>query len=344
MPEELPEEFAVALADYERHLAVRARPDPAHGARLPRRRRRDAHPRPRLGHDLAGRPSTCARCAAGWPSSRRSATRAPPWPGGHRGTGVHRLGPAHRPHDADPGAQLGRPRARRPLPPALTSAEAARCWSGRVAPPTTAARSGCATSRSSSCSTPPGSAWGAVRARRRRPRPRTAGSSGSSARAARNAPCPTASRPTRPSAAGWSVGRPQLRVPGAGAALFLGVRGGRIDQRAVRTLVHRPARRRARGPRPGPARPAAHGRHPPARGRRRPAQRCRSCSATPPSPPPRSTPTSPPTGCARPTELAHPQAHRRDRRPEGRGRRDRRPSQREQPHRCRRPTSRSGSR
>ena len=34
------------------------------------------------------------------------------------------------------------------------------------------------------------------------------------------------------------AGRPQLFTPGAGAALFLGARGKRIDQRAVRTLVH----------------------------------------------------------------------------------------------------------
>ncbi|MCZ4498176.1 MAG: tyrosine recombinase XerC [Marmoricola sp.] len=33
--------------------------------------------------------------------------------------------------------------------------------------------------------------------------------------------------------------RPRLFVPGSGAALFLGSRGGRIDQRAVRTMVHR---------------------------------------------------------------------------------------------------------
>ena len=33
--------------------------------------------------------------------------------------------------------------------------------------------------------------------------------------------------------------RPQLARPGSGPALFLGVRGRRIDQRAVRTLVHR---------------------------------------------------------------------------------------------------------
>ena len=38
----------------------------------------------------------------------------------------------------------------------------------------------------------------------------------------------------------WLVrGRGRLARPGSGAALFLGARGGRIDQRAVRTLVHR---------------------------------------------------------------------------------------------------------
>ncbi|MFA6576755.1 MAG: tyrosine-type recombinase/integrase, partial [Nocardioides sp.] len=34
-------------------------------------------------------------------------------------------------------------------------------------------------------------------------------------------------------------GRPHLLVEGSGPALFLGTRGKRIDQRAVRTLVHR---------------------------------------------------------------------------------------------------------
>jgi len=33
--------------------------------------------------------------------------------------------------------------------------------------------------------------------------------------------------------------RPVLFVPGSGAALFLGARGGRIDQRTVRSMVHR---------------------------------------------------------------------------------------------------------
>ncbi len=35
-----------------------------------------------------------------------------------------------------------------------------------------------------------------------------------------------------------TAGRPQLAVDGSGPALFLGARGGRIDQRAVRTAVH----------------------------------------------------------------------------------------------------------
>ncbi len=34
-------------------------------------------------------------------------------------------------------------------------------------------------------------------------------------------------------------GRPELRREGVGAAMFVGSRGGRIDQRVVRTLVHR---------------------------------------------------------------------------------------------------------
>ena len=35
------------------------------------------------------------------------------------------------------------------------------------------------------------------------------------------------------------TGRPSLAAPGSGGALFLGARGRRMDQRAVRTLVHR---------------------------------------------------------------------------------------------------------
>jgi len=47
-------------------------------------------------------------------------------------------------------------------------------------------------------------------------------------------------RPAAQAVDTWLTGgRPQLMAPGAGAALFLGARGGRIDQRAVRTVVHR---------------------------------------------------------------------------------------------------------
>jgi integrase/recombinase XerC len=47
-------------------------------------------------------------------------------------------------------------------------------------------------------------------------------------------------RPAAQAVDGWlTTGRPQLIAPGAGAALFLGARGGRIDQRAVRAVVHR---------------------------------------------------------------------------------------------------------
>ena len=47
-------------------------------------------------------------------------------------------------------------------------------------------------------------------------------------------------RPARHALDFWvKHGRPLLAVDASGAALFLGARGGRIDQRAVRTLVHR---------------------------------------------------------------------------------------------------------
>jgi integrase/recombinase XerC len=46
-------------------------------------------------------------------------------------------------------------------------------------------------------------------------------------------------RPAEQALSAWSVrGRPALAAAGSGPALFLGVRGGRLDQRAVRRLVH----------------------------------------------------------------------------------------------------------
>ena len=47
-------------------------------------------------------------------------------------------------------------------------------------------------------------------------------------------------RPAQDALDAWlGSGRPRLAVPGSGPALLLGARGGRLDQRAVRTLVHR---------------------------------------------------------------------------------------------------------
>ena len=48
-----------------------------------------------------------------------------------------------------------------------------------------------------------------------------------------------AARRGRRSTPGWPAADRSSSLPAAGAALFLGARGGRIDQRAVRTLVHR---------------------------------------------------------------------------------------------------------
>jgi integrase/recombinase XerC len=45
--------------------------------------------------------------------------------------------------------------------------------------------------------------------------------------------------PAEQALAGWLAVRPRLAVPGSAAALFLGARGARIDQRAVRSMVHR---------------------------------------------------------------------------------------------------------
>lgn len=49
--------------------------------------------------------------------------------------------------------------------------------------------------------------------------------------------------PAQDSVHAWLRARPKLTTDGSGPALFLGSRGGRIDQRAVRTLVHQVASR-----------------------------------------------------------------------------------------------------
>jgi integrase/recombinase XerC len=67
---------------------------------------------------------------------------------------------------------------------------------------------------------------------------------------------------------GSPTGRPALFASGAGAALFLGARGRRVDQRAVRTLVHRRLEDVPGAPDLGPHGLRTHRGDPPARGRR----------------------------------------------------------------------------
>ena len=227
----------------------------------------------RLGLDRRRPSSTCARCAAGWPSSRRSgmsrttlarrATAARVFTAWLRRTG-------RAPRDA--GASLGSPKAHRTAAAGAARRRGARPDRGggrarRRRQPGRAARrrdaraalrhraSGSASWSASTSTTSTGTAtW-----------------SGSSARAARSARCRSAARRPRRSTAGSAEGRPALRGRGVGGALFLGARGRRIDQRAVRTLVHRRIADVPGAPDIGPARAAAHRGHPPARGRRRPA-------------------------------------------------------------------------
>ena len=104
---------------------LRAGPHRAHGAGLSRRHGRPARARDTGSGSATWRSSTCARCAAGWPSSRRSGCRAPRWrdvpprpacsPGGC-------TGPGQAPRDA--GASLGSPKALRTLPSVLRADEA----------------------------------------------------------------------------------------------------------------------------------------------------------------------------------------------------------------------------
>ena len=232
--------MARVLADYERHLVserdltphtVRAylgdvaRPARARGPARPHRRRR---PRPAHAAQLAGHPADPR------PLPHHAG------PPGHGGPGLHRLGsrgPGGR--ATDPGALLGSPKAHRTLPPVLRVDEArALSGGGRPARRRRQPDRRCATSRCSSCSTPPASGWGSCAGSTSTTSTTSAGSSGCSARAARSAPC-RSGVPAERALDGWLAGRPHaLAVPGAGAALFLGARGRRIDQRAVRTLVH----------------------------------------------------------------------------------------------------------
>ena len=79
----------------------------------------------------------------------------------------------------------------------------------------------------------------AVLARPRRRRRRPAGAARARQGRTASAPSSTACRPPPRCAAGWRLGRPALVRAGSPPALLLGARGGRLDPRVARTVVHR---------------------------------------------------------------------------------------------------------
>jgi integrase/recombinase XerC len=139
----------------------------------------------------------------------------------------------------DPGAQLGRPKAHRSLPPALDQAEARELLEAAAAIAADGTPLGLRDAAILELLYATGIRVGELCALdvddvdRERRVVRVLGKG----RKERVVPygVPADRALTR-----WlGAGRASLFAPGAGAALFLGARGGRIDQRAVRTLVHR---------------------------------------------------------------------------------------------------------
>jgi integrase/recombinase XerC len=236
--EDLPEELATALAAYERHLTserdlaehtVRAYIGDVVGM---------LEHAAALGHtDLR---SLDLRTLRSWLAKQQTLGKARSTMA-RRATAVRvftawaqRSGRA----DADPGAALGTPKAHRPLPPALNAAEA------RALLEAAAARA--------DDGTPVGKRDVAILellyatgirvgelcgldiddVDRNRRVVRVLGKG----RKERTVPY---GAPADRALGTWlEHGRPALVVPGAGAAVFLGARGRRVDQRAVRTLVH----------------------------------------------------------------------------------------------------------
>ena len=129
--------------------------------------------------------------------------------------------------------------------------------------------------------------WELRRARRQGGSTMAARAAGSGQGRTRNAPCRLACR--RPRGAPLAGrGPPRPRHRGERRALFLGVRGGGLDPRTARRIVHERLREAEQPGTPARTASAQHG-DPPPRGRRRPAQPSRRYSATPRPRPPRST-------------------------------------------------------
>ena len=235
---DLPEELASALAAYERHLAsernltahtVRAYLGDVSGM---------LEHAAALGHtDLR---SLDLRTLRSWLAKQQTLGKARTTMA-RRATAV-RVFTAWalrtRRADADPGAALGSPKAHKPLPPALNAAEARALLEAAA----TRADDGSAVGLRDVAILELLYATG-IRVGelcgldvddvdRSRRVVRVFGKG----RKERTVPY---GLPADRALASWlESGRPELFTLGAGAALFLGARGRRIDQRAVRTLVH----------------------------------------------------------------------------------------------------------
>ena len=141
--------------------------------------------------------------------------------------------------DADHGASLGSPKARRTLPPVLRADEAAQLVGGTAGPADDDDPVGMRDAAMLELLYATGIRVGELVALdvgnvdRERNLVRVLGKG----RKERSVPF---GQPAARAIDRWlTAGRPSLVVEGAGAALVVGARGRRIDQRAVRTLVHR---------------------------------------------------------------------------------------------------------
>ena len=243
MGSSLPEPMTRLLADYERHLVSE----------------RDLTPhtvRAYLGDiagllDHAGRLGIAdigeldLRSLRSWLARQQTQRALPDHPGPprHRGAGVHGVAGPHRAHPGRRRAPASGHRAsRRTLPSVLRADEAAdlvraAAVPGRRRQPDGPAGRGHARAALRHRASGSASSWVSTSTTSTG----TATWSGCSARAARSGPCRSAGPArARPGRAGWPTGRPGAATAEAPApALFLGARGGRIDQRAVRTMVHR---------------------------------------------------------------------------------------------------------
>ncbi len=236
--EDLPEELATALAAYERHLTserdlaahtIRAYIGDVHGM---------LEHAAALGHsDLR---SLDLRALRSWLAKQQTLGKARTTMA-RRATAVRvftawaqRTGRA----DADPGAGLGTPKAHKPLPPALNAAEARSLLEAAAVHADDGSALGLRDVAILELLYATGIRVGELcgldvddvdRARRV---VRVLGKG----RKERTVPYGV---PADLAIGSWlEKGRPELFTPGAGAAMFLGARGRRMDQRAVRTLVH----------------------------------------------------------------------------------------------------------